>query len=134
MIQVATVLDLHSHSEASEDSRAPVEAYLNWIKMRRARASGRRSRVSPSIANGTGAPTIARSKTSSASMVLKAAEVETDYGHMLVFGVTDEMAQPIRLHRHRIPAQTLVDEVAGWVASSCRVIRGVPTSGSTSTT
>jgi predicted metal-dependent phosphoesterase TrpH len=32
---MATILDLHSHSEASEDSRAPVEAYLNWIRLRR---------------------------------------------------------------------------------------------------
>ena len=31
---MSTTLDLHTHSEASEDSRAPVEAYLNWIKLR----------------------------------------------------------------------------------------------------
>ena len=31
---MSTILDLHTHSEASEDSRAPVEAYLNWIKLR----------------------------------------------------------------------------------------------------
>ena len=28
---MSTTLDLHSHSEASEDSRAPLEAYLNWL-------------------------------------------------------------------------------------------------------
>ena len=33
---MTTTLDLHSHSEASEDSRAPLEAYLNWLKLRRA--------------------------------------------------------------------------------------------------
>ena len=33
---MSTILDLHSHSEASEDSRAPLEAYLNWLKLRRA--------------------------------------------------------------------------------------------------
>ena len=32
---MSTILDLHCHSDASEDSRAPVEAYLNWIRLRR---------------------------------------------------------------------------------------------------
>ena len=25
------ILDLHTHSDASEDSRAPVETYLKWL-------------------------------------------------------------------------------------------------------
>ena len=33
---MSTILDLHSHSEASEDSRAPLEAYLNWLKLKSA--------------------------------------------------------------------------------------------------
>ena len=30
------ILDLHTHSEASEDSRAPVETYLKWLQRKRA--------------------------------------------------------------------------------------------------
>ena len=29
------ILDLHTHSEASEDSRAPVETYLKWLQRKR---------------------------------------------------------------------------------------------------
>ena len=28
---MARIIDLHSHSEVSDDSRAPVEAYLKWL-------------------------------------------------------------------------------------------------------
>ncbi len=29
------ILDLHAHSEASEDSRAPLETYLKWLQRKR---------------------------------------------------------------------------------------------------
>ena len=32
---MARILDLHLHSEASDDSRAPVEAYLKWLARKR---------------------------------------------------------------------------------------------------
>ena len=40
-------------------------------------------------------------------MVLKAAEVETDYGHVLVFGVNDDMARRFDFANIRLPAQEL---------------------------
>jgi predicted metal-dependent phosphoesterase TrpH len=125
---MATILDLHSHSEASEDSRAPVEAYLNWIRLRR------QERPVDGIVL-----TEHRQWNSEADyraledkfkiMILKATEAETDYGHMLVFGVNDDIAHRFDFANIRIPAQELIDEVArmGGVVVPCHP--GRPTVG-----
>lgn len=108
---MSTTLDLHSHSDASEDSRAPVEAYLNWIKLRRAelpldgivltehRQFNREADYRP-LEDKFGV------------MVLRASEVETNYGHMLVFGVNDDILARFDFANIRLDAQTLIDEVA----------------------
>jgi len=130
---VATVLDLHSHSEASEDSRAPVEAYLNWIKMRRAQVPVD-GVVLTEHRQWNGSADYRALEDKFGIIVLKAAEVETDYGHVLVFGVTDEMARRFDFTNIRIPAQELVDEVAamGGIAVPCHP--GRPNIGCTSIT
>jgi predicted metal-dependent phosphoesterase TrpH len=125
---MSTILDLHSHSEASEDSRAPVEAYLNWIRLRR------QERPVDGIVltehrqfNRDGDYRALEDKYG--TMILKATEAETDYGHMLVFGVTEEIARRFDFANIRIPAQELIDEVArmGGVVVPCHP--GRPTVG-----
>lgn len=123
-----TILDLHSHSEASEDSRAPLEAYLNWIKLRR------HERPVDGIVltehrQFNGAADYRALEDKFGLMVLKASEVETDYGHVLVFGVTQEMTRRFDFANVRLNAQELIDEVArmGGVAVPCHP--GRPTVG-----
>jgi predicted metal-dependent phosphoesterase TrpH len=125
---MSTILDLHSHSETSEDSRAPVEAYLNWIRLRR------QERPVDGIVltehrqfNRDGDYRALEDKYG--TMILKATEAETDYGHMLVFGVTEEIARRFDFANIRIPAQELIDEVArmGGVVVPCHP--GRPTVG-----
>jgi predicted metal-dependent phosphoesterase TrpH len=117
---VSTTLDLHCHSEASEDSRAPVEAYLNWIKLRR------KERPLDGIVltehrqfNRDGDYRVLEDKFG--ILVLKASEVETDYGHMLVFGVNDEILHRFDFANIRLNAQELIDGVAsmGGVVVPC---------------
>lgn len=117
---MGTILDLHSHSEASEDSRAPVEAYLNWIRLRR------QERPVDGIVL-----TEHRQFNRNANyrdledkfgiLILKATEAETDYGHMLVFGVNEDIVRRFDFSNVRIPAQELIDEVArmGGVVVPC---------------
>jgi predicted metal-dependent phosphoesterase TrpH len=117
---MGTILDLHSHSEASEDSRAPVEAYLNWIRLRR------QERPVDGIVL-----TEHRQFNRDADyrdledkfgiLILKATEAETDYGHMLVFGVNEDIVRGFDFSNVRIPAQELIDEVArmGGVVVPC---------------
>src|SRR5271154_65350 len=117
---MGTILDLHSHSEASEDSRAPVEAYLNWIRLRR------QERPVDGIVltehrqfNRDADYRDLEDKFS--ILILKATEAETDYGHMLVFGVNDDIVRRFDFSNVRIPAQELIDEVArmGGVVVPC---------------
>ena len=130
---MATVLDLHRTVKPPKTAGAPVEAYLNWIKMRRAQVPVD-GVVLTEHRQWNGSADYRALEDKFGMMVLKAAEVETDYGHVLVFGVTDEMAKRFDFTNIRIPAQELVDEVSGWAVSRCHVIPGRPTSGCTSIT
>jgi len=117
---LSTTLDLHSHSEASEDSRAPLEAYLNWLKLRAAERP-LDGIVLTEHRQFNGSADYRALEDKFGMLVLKASEVETDYGHVLVFGVNDEMTKRFDFANVRIPAQELIDEVArmGGVAVPC---------------
>lgn len=117
---MATILDLHSHSEASEDSRAPLEAYLNWIKLRHRERPVDGIVLTEHRQFNAGAD-YRELEDKFGLMVLKASEVETDYGHVLVFGVTGEMTRRFDFANVRLSAQELMDEVArmGGIAVPC---------------
>jgi predicted metal-dependent phosphoesterase TrpH len=117
---LSTVLDLHSHSEASEDSRAPLAAYLNWLKLRRAERPVD-GIVLTEHRQFNGDADYRALEDQFGIMVLKASEVETDYGHVLVFGVTDAMTRRFDFANVRLPAQEVIDEVArmGGIAIPC---------------
>jgi predicted metal-dependent phosphoesterase TrpH len=114
------ILDLHLHSEASDDSRAPVEAYLKILQRKRderpldgivltehRQFDPRRDFRDLEDRYGL--------------LILNAAEVETDYGHVLVYGVNDDIVRRFDFTDVRLPAQALVTEVArmGGVALPC---------------
>jgi predicted metal-dependent phosphoesterase TrpH len=117
---VSTILDLHSHSEASEDSRAPLEAYLNWLKLRRTERPVDGIVLTEHRQFNKNADYRAL-EDKFGVLVLKASEVETDYGHMLVFGVTEEMTQRFDFANVHLPAQEVIDEIArmGGVVIPC---------------
>jgi hypothetical protein len=80
------ILDLHLHSELSDDSRAPVEAYLKLLTRKRD------ERPLDGIVlteHRQFDPTRDYRALEDAYgfRILTAAEVETDYGHVLVYGV-----------------------------------------------
>jgi predicted metal-dependent phosphoesterase TrpH len=108
---LATILDLHSHSEASEDSRAPVEAYLNWIRLRRSERPVDGIVLTEHRQFNKNADYRALEDKYEV-MVLHGSEIETDYGHMLVFGVNDDITRRFDFADIRLPAQTVIDEVA----------------------
>ncbi|HXZ88445.1 MAG TPA: hypothetical protein VEF07_07720, partial [Candidatus Binataceae bacterium] len=125
---MSTILDLHSHSEASEDSRAPLEAYLNWLRLRHAERP-LHGIVLTEHRQFNAAADYRALEDKFGILVLKASEVETDYGHVLVFGVNEEMTRRFDFADVRLPAQELIDEVArmGGVAVPCHP--GRPTVG-----
>ena len=114
------ILDLHLHSEASDDSRAPVEAYLKILQRKR------EERPLDGIVLTEHRQFDARRDFRELEdrygfLILNAAEVETDYGHVLVYGVNDDILQRFDFTDVRLPAQTLVTEVArlGGIALPC---------------
>ena len=62
-------------------------------------------------------------------LILRGAEVETDYGHVLVYGVNDDMTRRFDFTNVRLPARELIPEVArmGGIALPCHP--GRPTVG-----
>ena len=114
------ILDLHLHSELSDDSRAPVEAYLKLL------ARKRDERPLDGIVlteHRQFDPTRDYRALEDAYgfRILTAAEVETDYGHVLVFGVNADILARFDFTDVRLPAQELVTEVArlGGIALPC---------------
>jgi len=122
------ILDLHLHSELSDDSRAPVEAYLKLLQRKRHErpldgivlTEHRQfdpSRDYRALEDRYGL------------LILNAAEVETDYGHVLVYGVNEEMLARFDFQDVRLRAQELITEVdrLGGIALPCHP--GRPTVG-----
>ncbi len=88
-------LDMHSHSVSSDDSRATVEQYLKWIQVLRKRGY---------VVDGivlTEHRKFDYDKDYSALanqydvVVLKGSELDTRYGHVLVYGVTEPLTKDI---------------------------------------
>ena len=122
------ILDLHLHSDRSDDSRAPVEAYLKLLQRKRderpldgivltehRQFDPRRDFRDLEDRYGF--------------LILNAAEIETDYGHVLVFGVNDDIMARFDFTDVRLPAQDVISEVErlGGVALPCHP--GRPTVG-----
>jgi len=125
---MAHILDLHLHSEASDDSRAPVEAYLKWLARKRdERPLEGLVLTEHRQFNKVGDYRDLEDKYG--LLILKASEVETDYGHMLVYGVNDDIIGRFDFKNVRLSAQEVITEVArlGGIAMPCHP--GRPTIG-----
>ncbi len=114
------ILDLHLHSERSDDSRAPVEAYLKILQRKR------EERPLDGIVlteHRQFDPTrdFRDLEDRYGFLILNAAEVETDYGHVLVYGVNADILARFDFADVRLPAQEVISEVArlGGVALPC---------------
>jgi len=122
------ILDLHLHSELSDDSRAPVEAYLKLLQRQRDERP-LDGIVLTEHRQFDPARDYRRLEDRYGLRILNAAEVETDYGHVLVYGVNEDILARFDFQNVRLPAQELVTEVdrLGGIALPCHP--GRPTVG-----
>lgn len=82
------ILDLHTHSIRSDDGRAKVANYCQWIRKKELPLDG----VVLTEHRQFDADSDYRElEDQYGLLILKASEVETDYGHVLVFGVNEDM-------------------------------------------
>ncbi len=79
------ILDMHAHSIKSDDGRAKVENYCQWIKAKNISIDGFVLTEHRQFDNESDYSELGKANNIT---ILKGSEVETEYGHVLVFGVT----------------------------------------------
>lgn len=122
------ILDLHTHSEASEDSRAPVEAYLKWLTRKRD-VLPLDGLVLTEHRQWNPHADYRALEDKYGFLILRGAEVETDYGHMLVYGVNADLTAQFDFANVRLPAQEFVRAAAATGALALPCHPGRPTIG-----
>ena len=84
------ILDLHAHSIKSDDGRAKVQNYCQWIKTRNIPLDGFVLTEHRQFDNESDYSELAEKHELT---ILKASEVETEYGHVLVYGVNQALQE-----------------------------------------
>ena len=98
-------LDLHTHStDASDDAGATVEGYLKWIAGRRARGYQVDGLVLTEHRSFDPSVDYADLAERYGVLVLKGAELETEIGHVLVYGISEAFAREFDLSRVDLPS------------------------------
>jgi predicted metal-dependent phosphoesterase TrpH len=122
------ILDLHTHSDASEDSRAPVETCMKWL-VRKRDVLPIDGIVLTEHRQWDAHADYRALEDKYGLLILRGAEVETDYGHVLVYGVNDDITRRFDFTDVRLSAQELIPAVArmGGLAVPCHP--GRPTIG-----
>ncbi len=112
------ILDLHSHSVASDDGRAKVENYCQWIKRKKLPLDGF---VLTEHRQFDDANDYRALEDRFGLLILKASEVETEYGHVLVFGVNEDLKAAFDFTKIDNPIAMVLEESkrAGAVAVPC---------------
>jgi len=112
------ILDLHSHSIKSDDGRAKVENYCQWIRKKDLPLDGF---VLTEHRQFDAESDYRKLEDEYGLLILKASEVETDYGHVLVFGVTPELESAFDFGRVDLALDTVLreSERCGAVAAPC---------------
>jgi len=112
------ILDLHSHSIKSDDGRAKVENYCQWIRKRELPLDGFVLTEHRLFDAESDYRTL---EDEHGLLILKASEVETEYGHVLLFGVNDDLVRAFDFSRVDLPLASVVAEADrhGAIAVPC---------------
>lgn len=112
------ILDLHTHSVKSDDGRAKVPNYCQWIRAREVPIDGFVLTEHRQFDFASDYGDVARRH---GLVILKGAEVETEYGHVLVFGVTEALYQTFDFAAIGLPLERVIEhcDAHGAVAVPC---------------
>lgn len=116
------ILDLHTHSIASDDSRAKVDNYCQWIRKKAIPLHGFVLTEHRTFDDESDYSELAEQYELT---ILKASEVETDHGHVLVFGVNDQLRSRFDFADVTTPLPDLLEGCAasGAFAAPCHPAR-----------
>ncbi|HIF99125.1 MAG TPA: hypothetical protein EYQ54_19255 [Myxococcales bacterium] len=107
------ILDLHSHSIVSDDGRAKVENYCQWIRRKGLPLDGFVLTEHRLFDDQSDYRAL---EDEFGLLILKASEVETDYGHVLVFGVNEDLQAALDFSRVDLSLARVMEETARWGA------------------
>ncbi len=112
------ILDLHTHSIKSDDGRAKVQNYCQWIRTRDVPIDGF---VLTEHRQFDAESDYSALADEFGLTILKGSEVETEYGHVLVFGVTDALTRAFDFADIHLPLARVIEacEVHGAVPVPC---------------
>lgn len=112
------ILDLHTHSIKSDDGRAKVQNYCQWIRTREIPIDGFVLTEHRQFDNESDYSDLARDY---GIIILKGSEVETEYGHVLVFGVTEGLQRALDFADIHLPLARVIDacEAHGAIPVPC---------------
>lgn len=112
------LLDLHTHSIKSDDGRAKVENYCQWIKSKSLPIDGFVLTEHRQFDFDSDYAALAEKF---GLVILKGAEVETEYGHVLVFGVTPSLYEAFDFSAIGLPLADVLAaaDAHGAVAAPC---------------
>lgn len=103
-------IDMHCHSVASDDARATVEQYLKWIGVLRKKGYTVDGIVLTEHRQFNPDADYSEMGSEFGVVVLKGAELDTRYGHFLVYGVNEHLMRKFDLADVRIDSFELMRE------------------------
>ena len=101
------IIDLHTHSVVSDDGRAKVPNYCQWIRAKELPIEGFVLTEHRLFDFASDYNPLAREF---GLTILKASELETEYGHVLVFGVTEALTHALDFADIRLPLAQVIEE------------------------
>ena len=101
-------LDLHCHSVSSDDSRATVEQYVKWVQVLRKRGHTVDGIVLTEHRKFDFDKDYSSLAEQYAVLVLKGSELDTRFGHFLVYGVSDALRRDIDFSDVRLDSRDLM--------------------------
>ena len=112
------ILDLHTHSIKSDDGRAKVNNYCQWIKTKNVPIDGFVLTEHRQFDFESDYSELAADY---GITILKGAEVETEYGHVLVYGVNEALYQEFDFSEIGLELEMVIEKCNehGAVAAPC---------------
>ncbi len=101
-------LDLHCHSVSSDDSRATVEQYVKWVQVLRKRNYAVDGIVLTEHRKFDFDKDYSALAEQYGMLILKGSELDTRYGHFLVYGVSDGLTRDMDFSDVRMDARELM--------------------------
>ena len=101
-------LDMHSHSVSSDDSRATVEQYAKWIQVLRKRGHTVDGIVLTEHRKFDFDKDYSDLSSQFDVLILKGSELDTRYGHFLVYGVTETLTRAVDFSDVRMDSRELM--------------------------